>query len=137
MHKVDQVMRKFRLEAETLRTLRHPHICFFFDACLIRGAPAIVLELINGGTLGEYLGLDDKQDSPTGVICALRQHPSSRWESISSSQLLQLSRDVAAGLLYLHVNNVTHQDVKNSNVMVQQGRAGARAKLCDFGISRF
>ena len=37
-------LRKFRLEAKTLRTLRHPNICYFFDACLVDGKPVIVLE---------------------------------------------------------------------------------------------
>lgn len=35
---------KFRLEAEFLRTLRHPNICYFFDTCAIDGAPVLVFE---------------------------------------------------------------------------------------------
>lgn len=160
------MMRKFRFEAETLRTLRHPHICFFFDTCLIRGAPAIVLELIDGGTLGEYLGLGEgskpgpggsgrmagvepahKASADMGVerhrvaregasgAALLNSIPSSgRWGAILSSELLQLASDMASGLHYLHMNGISHRDIKNSNVMVVRGRP-ARAKLCDFGIS--
>jgi serine/threonine protein kinase len=35
---------KFQLEAKTLRTLRHPNICYFLDTCMLHGAPVIVLE---------------------------------------------------------------------------------------------
>ena len=62
MDHIDKVMGKFRIEAEALRMLRHPNICFFFDACLMRGTPGIVLELIEGGNLGSYLGLDSRSD---------------------------------------------------------------------------
>ena len=57
------------------------------------------------------------------------------WGAIASSELLQLARDVASGLAYLHAHDVTHRDVKQANVMVQAVDHVGRAKLCDFGIS--
>ena len=35
---------KFWLEAKTLRTLRHPNICYFLDTCMVNGSHVIVLE---------------------------------------------------------------------------------------------
>jgi serine/threonine protein kinase len=40
----EDTMRKFRSEAKTLRALRHPNICYFFDTGLLEGVPVIVLE---------------------------------------------------------------------------------------------
>ena len=46
-----------------------------------------------------------------------------RWRAVPPGELLRLAKDVALGLHYLHVNNVTHQDVKLANVMVHHGQA--------------
>lgn len=40
----EKAISKFQLEAKTLRTLRHPNICYFLDTCMLHGAPVIVLE---------------------------------------------------------------------------------------------
>jgi len=45
----EQMMRKFKLEAKTLRALRHPNICYFFDTGLLNGAPVLVLECARHG----------------------------------------------------------------------------------------
>jgi len=144
-----KMMSKFQLEAQTLRKLRHPNICYFLDTCMLDGAPVIVLELLNGGTLGEHLGLSATQgvalqaaspaeadeppdcaDSMTSSTCPA----TGKWGATASSELLRLAKDVALGLHYLHANGVTHRDVKNANVMIDRGQT-IRAKLCDFGIS--
>jgi len=124
----DDALRTFRIEAKTLRTLRHPNICYFFDTCLVNGAPVIVLELLRGGTLGDYLGIRKTPSEAPHASTAV-------WEAIASSELLKLAMDVASGLTYLHANGVTHRDVKRANVMVQDVDHVAHAKLCDFGIS--
>jgi len=149
-----KMMAKFQLEAQTLRTLRHPNICYFFDTCIHDGVPVIVLELLNGGTLGEHLCLQDcassEQRSPeTSSLRAVasgsdgssatsarsNQRTVQRsWSAVASSELLQLAKDVALGLHYLHANGITHRDVKNANVMIDRGQT-VHAKLCDFGIS--
>ena len=147
---VQDVMHKFDREVKTLRALRHPNICSFFDTCLVDGALAIVLELLTGGTLGEYLGIrkgtshvepagliefsDSSTDTKGEALAPRGQAAPNRpggWRGVPPGELLRLAKDVALGLHYLHVNNVTHLDVKLGNVMVHHGQA----KLCDFGIS--
>ncbi|KAG8819391.1 hypothetical protein FRC17_010470 [Serendipita sp. 399] len=48
---------------------------------------------------------------------------------------IQLLREVAAGLRYLHQQNpsIIHGDLKPSNILIDDGGA---ARLCDFGLSR-
>jgi len=145
---VQDVMHKFDREVKTLRALRHPNICSFFDTCLVDGALAIVLELLTGGTLGEYLGIrkslvepsgsielsDSSTDTEGEALAPRGQAAPNRpwgWSGVPPGELLRLAKDVALGLHYLHVNNVTHLDVKLGNVMVHHGQA----KLCDFGFS--
>ena len=54
-----EAMRRVQAEAALLRTLRHPGVCYFFGTTLVEGGGlAIVMELLEGGTLGKYLGLD-------------------------------------------------------------------------------
>jgi len=135
--------------AKTLRSLRHPHICYFLDTCMINGAPVIVLELLDGGTLGQHIHLEhlpmngtaaERGAGEVGVNTASDEgsvsgRPATEtWSAIPSSELQQLVKDVALGLHYLHTNGVTHCDVKHSNVMIEHGQT-VRAKLCDFGLS--
>jgi len=154
----EKAISKFQLEAKTLRTLRHPNICYFLDTCMLHGAPVIVLELLNGGTLGQHLHLesvptkhmsvlepidvaaaelDDDEgrgDTSSAESLVSRRPATETWSAVASSELLQLAKDVALGLHYLHSNGVTHRDVKHANVMTEHGQT-VRAKLCDFGLS--
>lgn len=102
--------------------------------------------LLNGGTLGEHLNLrasakeapsetsDDQLASYGGSVSSSTKSSKGSWSGTPSSELLQLAKDVALGLHYLHTNGVTHRDVKNANVMIDCGQR-VRAKLCDFGIA--
>jgi hypothetical protein len=52
--------------------------------------------------------------------------------------VLETAADIAKGMLHLHKNNICHNDLKASNVMLKSegddGR-GVRAKVVDFGLS--
>ena len=73
----------------------HPNVCSFFGTCIARGAPALVLEYLEGGSLSGLL---------YGEL--------STWATLSSNELLLLAKGVAIGLHYLHCNGVIHRDVK-------------------------
>jgi len=108
---------KCRAEAHLLQALRHPNVCSFFGTCTIRGAPALVLEYLEGGSLA-------------GLLYGER----STWAAIPSHELLLLAKGVASGLHYLHCNNVIHRDLKADNVLLDNASPPC-AKLGDFGIS--
>ncbi|KAI5067273.1 hypothetical protein GOP47_0017801 [Adiantum capillus-veneris] len=58
------------------------------------------------------------------------------WDDLNrpSAKLLQLMRDILAGLAHLHSVGIVHRDLKPHNVLISQG--WSQAKLCDMGISK-
>lgn len=48
---------------------------------------------------------------------------------------LQIARDVASAVAYLHAEKVIHRDLKSANVLLSGDRC--RAKVADFGLAKF
>lgn len=84
--------------------------------------PLLVLERANGN-LGEYLQNEIEFESNHRAF-ALEQ--------------CKLCLDIGRGLEAIHKMNMTHGDLKLSNILIYQSsssRYGATAKLCDFGLA--
>lgn len=103
--------RRFRREALTVARLRHRAIVQIHQRLDWDGGDAIVMELIEGQTLGERL----------------------RQGSLDLGDARRILTDVAAGLAYAHGENVVHRDLKSDNVMVTPE---GHAKILDFGLAR-
>lgn len=73
--------------------------------------PCIVMEYVDGMTIGEYL----------------------RSDTMARSERLELARELAETLAYVHSMGIAHRDLKPDNVMVT--RTGRKLKLIDFGLS--
>ena len=99
----------FEMEYRTLARLRHPGILRVLDAGEANGRLFIAMELIEGGTLEQFL----QRAKATGEVAAI-----------------DIARQVAEALDYLHGTGHVHRDVKTSNILL--GPAG-RAILFDFG----
>ena len=54
---------------------------------------------------------------------------------LAESRALDLFEEIATGLGHMHAAGVLHRDVKPSNVIVEKGDEGERARLFDFGYS--
>ncbi|MEW5302145.1 MAG: hypothetical protein WDW36_004954 [Sanguina aurantia] len=85
-----------------------------------------------GASLGDRQHLALIMDLAEGGNLSERIH-SIRKRRLGYLEVLQVSRDIAAGLAYLHPG-VIHRDLKPQNVLLDKD---GRAKIADFGISRF
>jgi serine/threonine protein kinase len=113
-----------RKELEAIKRLgNHPRIVSLMAICEDlppgQGKIAIVMELAHKGDLQTYL-----ESKPQGLLPL----------PLALPLQLRLALDIADGLLYCHERGLIHRDLKTKNVVVD---ANDRAKICDFGISRF
>lgn len=102
--------RSFLKEVKIWSRLRHPHIVSFLGANHRDKPYFIVCEYASNGTFYDYYSSPERP--PRRVWRALYQ--------------------VAAGLQYLHEQNIIHGDLKPDNIMMSDNGA---AKLIDFGLS--
>jgi len=103
-------------EARVLRKLRHPNIVVFYGLFFEVNRCALVLELIEGTTLKNY-------------VC---QEP-----EVPVEQRVKLIQDTSCALRYLHSRKprALHGDVKDSNILLLLDTHLPSPKLLDFGLS--
>jgi len=106
---------RFDREARALAAVAHPNVVAVFDVepgdPVSGDEPFYVLELCNGGTLGDRL-------EATGPI--------------PPAELVPIIEAVSEGLAALHSRGLVHRDIKPHNILFQD----RRAKLGDFGLAR-
>lgn len=106
----DTLSRRFARERVVLARLNHPNIARLLDAGVEKEQAFIVLELVDGVPLLDFV----ETHAPT------------------ISQRLRLIRDVALAVEHAHHQHVLHRDLKPSNVLVTRD---GQVKLLDFGIA--
>ena len=106
----DTLTRRFARERVVLARLNHPHIARLLDAGVEDGQAFIVLELVHGTPLLDY-------------VAAHANTLQSR---------VQLVCDIAEAVEHAHNQLVLHRDLKPSNVLVTPD---GQVKLLDFGIA--
>jgi serine/threonine protein kinase/transcriptional regulator with XRE-family HTH domain len=102
---------RFQQEGAVLAKLDHPHIVDIYDTFAEEHATCIIMELLEGESLGQIL-----QHGPL---------------SLTRSRAIALQ--VADALSYAHSQEIVHRDIKPDNVMVLPGD---QIKVTDFGIAR-
>ena len=113
-------LKRFRHEASTASSLNHPNICTVYEIGEHHCQPFIVLELLTGQTLREYL-----------IANALRR---SRLEPVfDTDELLDMALQIVDGLHAAHEQGIIHRDIKPTNIFVTDGR---RIKILDFGLAK-
>jgi serine/threonine-protein kinase len=103
---------RFRAEAVAAARLHHPAIVAIYDTCTDDGHEAIVMELVRGRTLRQYL--DER-----GQL-----HP---------DEVVQIGADVADALTAAHSAGIVHRDIKPANILLCDD---ARVMVTDFGIAK-
>lgn len=65
---------------------------------------------------------------------SLRDYLSQNFHRLDWGQKMRLARDVAAGVSFIHEDNICHHDLHSRNVLIDQS---GRALITDFGLSRY
>ena len=106
-------VKDFMAEGRALASLDHPNAVRIFSIGQEKGQPYIVMELVNGRSVGHLMGLEKKLSEP---------------------RALEIVTGVARALRAASEIGLIHSDVKPDNIVLDEK---GRAKLVDFGIARF
>ncbi|XP_014487102.1 PREDICTED: mitogen-activated protein kinase kinase kinase 12 isoform X1 [Dinoponera quadriceps] len=109
-------VKKVREPRETdirhLRKLNHPNIVQFKGVCTQAPCYCIIMEFCPYGPLYDLLRAG---------------------EPVPPTRLVSWSKQIAAGMAYLHSHKIIHRDLKSPNVLIGQKEV---VKISDFGTSR-
>ncbi len=103
---------KFSKEAQAAAGLAHPNVVSVYDVGEDNGIYYIVMELIQGITLKDYI---------------------TRKGKLSVREATSIAIQVSLGLEAAHKSDIVHRDVKPQNIIIS---TDGKVKLSDFGIAR-
>jgi len=109
----DEQKKKFLQEGRILKQYEHPNIVRFIGICVQKQPIMIVMELVPGGSLLNYLRTSA--------------------DKLSTKALLGMCQDAASGMEYLESKNCIHRDLAARNCLVGDNNI---VKISDFGMSR-
>ncbi len=108
----EEFVRRFHAEGEAVAMLGHPNIVQVYDVSSTDSANFIVMELVTGISLRQYM-------EKKGTL---------NWK-----ETLHFAMQIAKGLEHAHSRGIVHRDIKPHNVMVLKNGS---VKVMDFGIAR-
>lgn len=109
----DEFLKKFEKEAQASASLSHPNIVNVYDVGTDGDVHYIVMELVNGITLKQYI-----QNKAT---------------YLSTQEIVQITKQIAMALDHAHSNGIIHRDIKPHNILITDD---GHIKVADFGIAR-
>ncbi|MHC5019045.1 MAG: serine/threonine-protein kinase [Planctomycetota bacterium] len=104
---------RFRREAHAVAKLRHPNIVQIYSIGDDDDLTYFTMEYVDGEGLDRLL---------------------TRRKRLKEREVLQMMREVCAGLQEAHDSDILHRDIKPGNVLVN---SDGRAQLSDFGLAKF
>lgn len=111
-----EIATRFEREAAAAAQIKSPHVIQTFDRGSTEdGTPYIVMELLDGRTLGQTLA----EDGP-----------------LSLSETAQVIVQVSRALRRAHDVGIIHRDIKPDNIFVSTTDEGPFCKVLDFGIAK-
>ncbi len=120
---------RFEREARAIAKLEHPNIIRIHDYNLLDGRPCLVMDLVEGASLGNYLKAIQK-----------------RGEKLPHETIARLLASIAAAIDHAHQKNVVHRDIKPGNILLRASTGSINASeplpgdvepvLTDFGLVR-
>jgi eukaryotic-like serine/threonine-protein kinase len=112
----ERAAERFAREARMAARVRHPHVVQIFDhGTTDDGVPYIVMERLEGETLGERLA---------------------RAGALAPHETALLVRQVAEALGAAHASGVVHRDIKPHNLFLVSSGHALFIKVLDFGLAK-
>ena len=105
-------VKKFQSEAQAAAGLMHPNIVNLYDVGEDRGLYFMVMELVEGITLKEYI---------------------QKKVRLTPKEVISITLQVCAGIEAAHNNGIIHRDIKPQNIMISKE---GKVKVTDFGIAK-
>jgi serine/threonine protein kinase len=107
-----EFVRRFSREAQAAASLSHPNIVNVYDVGKDGYTHYIVMELVEGPTLKQYI----QERGPLPV-----------------EEAVHIAIQICDGLAHAHDNQIVHRDIKPHNILLG---SNGRVKVTDFGIAR-
>ncbi len=108
----ENFVKKFRSEAQSAAGLTHANIVNVYDVAEDRGLHYIVMELVEGITLKEYIHKKGK---------------------LTQKEVIGIAMQVCSGIDAAHSHNIIHRDIKPQNIIISKE---GKVKVTDFGIAK-
>ena len=108
----ENFVRKFRSEAQAAAGLLNPNIVNVYDVGEDRGLYYMVMELVEGITLKEYI---------------------ERKGRLSHKEVISIAIQMCTGIGAAHAANIIHRDIKPQNIIISRD---GKVKVTDFGIAK-
>ena len=102
---------RFQTESQAIAMLNHPNIVNVFDVSHSDSVEYIVMELVNGQTLKQYMRAQGR---------------------LGTRQMLNFSLQIAKALGHAHSKGIVHRDIKPQNILLVED---GTIKVADFGIA--
>ena len=108
----ENFVRKFRSEAQAAAGLMHPNIVNVYDVGEDRGLNYMVMELVEGITLKEYIEKKGR---------------------LSHKEVISIAIQMCTGIGIAHNAEIIHRDIKPQNIIISKE---GKVKVTDFGIAK-
>lgn len=108
----ENFVRKFRSEAQAAAGLIHPNIVNVYDVGEDRGLYYMVMELVEGITLKEYIEKKGR---------------------LSHKEVISIAIQMCTGVGIAHAADIIHRDIKPQNIIISKD---GKVKVTDFGIAK-